>query len=230
LATGASKDQRISKILELLAEKGPLNKYWICKSLQKLAAEPTILSDVNDLEAHDFIKITNTKQHVRGSKPSRYYDLTSSGVLRLLAELSIPKVRMKRPVTVSHLAVKYSELLPEGFRVWNAFERTGIVDIAEECFFRGITWNGTPDDTNKFTLETKGWEHRSNSVHPLTFFCSEWPFLQGEKRERLLTALRKDPELRRSYSDCLETEKQQRENSVKEIAQEIAVLRSLTHD
>jgi DNA-binding PadR family transcriptional regulator len=79
-----------SAILRAIAESPhPLNKYGIYQQLEheRLASEPIIIYAVDALENKGLIRVVKTENNARGSKPSRYYDLTLEGLVAVIAEL-----------------------------------------------------------------------------------------------------------------------------------------------
>jgi DNA-binding PadR family transcriptional regulator len=122
--------QRRLKVLRLLARRGPLNKYGICRDLvPKEASEPTILYLVDEMEQDGLIKVVNTIKKVRGSKPSKYYDLALHGLAGLVVHLG--ETESDRQF-LSHLARKYRDLMPSIFDAWPAILQGGVEDVAVE--------------------------------------------------------------------------------------------------
>ena len=123
--------QRPLKVLRLLARKGPLNKYGICRDLvPKEASEPTILYLVAEMEQDGLIKVVNTVKKVRGSKPSKYYDLALHGLAGLVVHHSGETESDRR--FLSHLANKYRDLMPSIFDAWPAILQSGVEDVAAQ--------------------------------------------------------------------------------------------------
>jgi DNA-binding PadR family transcriptional regulator len=137
------EEDRTMEILLLLAQKGPLNKYGICKVLvPKYGSEPTILYAVRDLTEEKrgigaAIRVAKTERGARGPKgTSNYYDLTPSGLAHLLNAIAWDLKNPGRDFFdfFGHLAAKYLDLFPEIFNLWPAFVDAGIADLFIQRF------------------------------------------------------------------------------------------------
>lgn len=125
-------------ILRVLSEEGPVNKYRICKRLESnMGSEPTILYAVSELEKDGFIKVIETKDKVRGGKPSKLYDLSILGVTKLLAEQLKEKYDFE---FVDHVAKKYRHLIPDLFAAWPAIVQAGLGDEIMPALADHIEW------------------------------------------------------------------------------------------
>lgn len=122
------KLKRQIRILMLLTQKGPLNKYHICKELMPAhGTEPTILQAVSDLERQKLIDVIHVDEDARGSKPSKHYDLSLQGLLAFMeGVLRGPNASSR----MRHLAEKYHNLLPGLFDLWPSIVQTGIEELA----------------------------------------------------------------------------------------------------
>jgi DNA-binding PadR family transcriptional regulator len=88
MRTKEDQPARQLQILKLLAESDdPLNKYTMCRRLKDWS-EPTILHDIDELEKKRIIRVIRTDTKATGWKPSKYYDLSPLGVMRLMSNVA----------------------------------------------------------------------------------------------------------------------------------------------
>lgn len=117
-------------ILRRLAEKGPLNKFRICKELsgkRELDCSPnSVLYAMLDLEKNGWIKVDHTEASRGVDKVSNYYDLSPRGLGRLISHLN----PAKSSAIFDRLAEKYRNLLPGIFDMWPLLNQIGAGELA----------------------------------------------------------------------------------------------------
>jgi DNA-binding PadR family transcriptional regulator len=133
-------------VLKVLADEGPLNKYGICKELvPSEASEPTILYRIDNMEQQGLVRVVKTIKKVRGSKPSKYYDVSLAGLLLLVRPEG--RERDKNKIELARrLAAKYADLMPHILDLWPAFREAGVEDEAlDRLQFWGAFEEGLPE-------------------------------------------------------------------------------------
>jgi len=225
-------------ILVLLANKGPLNKFHICRELKTHASEPTILYAVRDLEANGRVEAVKTDRNARGpTGQSKYYDLTAKGLRTLINPILPTKgkhLKSKLALQESsfrNLAKKYRDFMPEIFNYWPTFLKIGAENIA---IMRLIT---VVEDLSGYDFLADDPEILGDKFRPLSeteylekivdgFWTLDWPDHVDEDhklraREIWLNAIRKDTSLRemivRIMNRRLEDLARERNESVKQI-------------
>lgn len=109
MRTKKDEPSRRLQILNLLAaSEEPLNKYKICERLKEWS-EPTILHDIDALEKEHVIRVVRTDMKATGWKPSKHYDLSVTGLSRLL--MSAPGKWVEQHAEA--LITKYEKLIPD---------------------------------------------------------------------------------------------------------------------
>lgn len=123
-----STENRLTKILRLLGQKGPLNQYAICKHLMPDdGSEPTILYAVHELKNNGAIETVRVNHHARGAKPSEYYELSLLGLAKLVSRLEDNENDHK---FLDHLVEKYQGKIGKVARLWSAFLQAGLLPQA----------------------------------------------------------------------------------------------------
>jgi DNA-binding PadR family transcriptional regulator len=124
------------KILHYLAEHGPANKYRIRKE-GGAGSQPTVLDAIDELEKSGAIKIVDEKTNVRGSTPSKYYDLTPEGLRTLILGLDHLGLRQSHVNYLYRgLAKKYYEYCPCVFKFWPDFVKASVEVLAQRRCLR----------------------------------------------------------------------------------------------
>ncbi len=136
LAQPNKREKREHAILKFLAEKGPMNKYGICKGVMKQLreSEPTLIYAVDNLREQDYIIMDHEAPGTRGKDgKSKYYDLTERGVMRLVQltcwvegydrlQGPVRKIAEKYPGKIPTILPLWPELLKAGLEVPSVFD------------------------------------------------------------------------------------------------------------
>jgi hypothetical protein len=127
LTPSSVSEKRTLAILRAFCERGPINKYGLCRWIgAEWGSEPTILYTVRDLEAYDYVEVVRTDKDARGGQPSKYYDVSLTGLAKIISRLTDDAEDLD---LLDRMAKKYKTKIPQVFELWPLFRKSGITDV-----------------------------------------------------------------------------------------------------